>query len=226
MIKWRISGFYNGLPLIIHGSLAGMLRFAVASVLLALAVADTFCNYAITGDEILVEAVPIGTYETSGNDRARSSWCIAGCNSKVSVKGTLLLLPANGTTPTYKMHRHASMKDRTLYREIYDQKSGAFIKSSVGDSDNTFCIDPVVAAQVDAVFDKYNNVDNIVKGLNTTINKPGWAYLVIEHVDDSVGEGANLKYDTNFCYKNVFKQIGNQYYFFDVVAMAVDDRNI
>ncbi|CAJ0935055.1 unnamed protein product, partial [Mesorhabditis belari] len=203
-----------------------MLRYGVAVVFLALVAADTFCNYAITGDEILVEAVPIGTYETSGKDTPRASWCIAGCDTKVSVKGTLLLLEAGpGPKTSYKMHRHVNMKDRTIYREIYNQKTGELVRTSDGDGDNTFCIDDTVAAQVDAVFDKYNTVDNIVKGLNATINKPGWAYLVIEHVDDSVGEGANLKFDTNFCYKNTFKQINNQYYFFDVVAMAVDDRN-
>lgn len=38
---------------------------------------------------------------------------------------------------TYKMNRHVSMKDRSIYREIYNQKTGELIKTSVGDSDNS-----------------------------------------------------------------------------------------
>ncbi|CAJ0935601.1 unnamed protein product, partial [Mesorhabditis belari] len=47
-----------------------MIKFVLGCLLVALVAADTYCNYDLVGDEILVEAVPIGDYQTSGNDAA------------------------------------------------------------------------------------------------------------------------------------------------------------
>lgn len=39
-------------------------------------------------------------------------------------------------------------------------------------------MDTQVAAIVDAVFDKYNDIETISEALNYYVNKPMWAYLV------------------------------------------------
>ena len=189
-----------------------MLRVYAVCLLVGLSLAQTtpngvVCNYAPTGDETTENAVPINTFRTSGDDFIRPAWCITHCSDRKSIKAAMLFQPvANASTPIYNVRTHQYSSDRRIEHSATLVK-GKETKPLNLASDNTFCVDTQVAAIVDAVFDKYNDIETISEALNYYVNKPMWAYLVyLMGPPPSIIVTINVHQDSNFCMKTIEKQ--------------------
>lgn len=53
------------------------------------------CDQQPVGDEVVEYAIPIASFNTSGNDMVRSTWCIAHCAERISIIATMRYKPAN-----------------------------------------------------------------------------------------------------------------------------------
>ncbi|CAD6198271.1 unnamed protein product [Caenorhabditis auriculariae] len=161
------------------------------------------CNYPATGDETTENAVPIATFRTSGEDFIRPQWCITHCQDRKSIKAAMLFQPANATSAVYKV-RTTVKSDRKVMVEP-ELKKGT--PTHRDDDPFNFCVDDELSALVDAIFDKYNDIEDISEALNYYVNKPGWAFLVYDMgPPPSIIASDNVHKDTNFCMKTINKQ--------------------
>ncbi|CAI4231768.1 unnamed protein product [Auanema sp. JU1783] len=180
---------------------------------------EYYCNYTLTGDESFSNAVPINTFRTSGLDLVRPHWCITHCKDRKSVKAEMLVQPANPQAAVF--NRRVTFLEGG--KRKYEDK---LVKGYPGkydvESDNFFCTDATVAATVDAIVDKYTNIDDMSEALNFYINKPGWAYLIYEMgPPPSLGASVNILQDDNMCVKSISKSVNGAYSTYMVYAGLV-----
>uniref|UniRef100_A0A914WU06 Uncharacterized protein n=1 Tax=Plectus sambesii TaxID=2011161 RepID=A0A914WU06_9BILA len=194
-----------------------MYRLVVLLAVAAVCFGQQQCDQAPVGDETVEEAIPIASFNTSGNDRIRSTWCIAHCTERISIIATMRFKPSSSKSNTYKMKK-VFKSDGSLERIIDGKRENK-------DDPFNFCLDPFISAVVDAVSNKYNDTTSIAQQLNLTINKPGWAYLVYQlGPPPSIIATDNVHSDKDFCEKLVNRQVGNNFLQFQIFAGMVWDN--
>ncbi|CAB3411042.1 unnamed protein product [Caenorhabditis bovis] len=185
--------------------------FAILSVLAVVGAQKTsapgghVCNYPVTGDESMQQAVPIENFRTSGLDFIRKNWCVTHCADRKSVKTEVNFLPANSSSPIFDV-RHVVAKNgqHSIHADL---KSGAAIKKR-DDDDFNFCIDDAVSDAVDRAIQDFDNLEDMSEALNYYVNKPGWAFMLYDMgKPPSVIITVNVKQDMNYCSKVVDKQL-------------------